>query len=245
MIERAPTLIPILRLARKRIRLEELRHMSRHSAVLEQGYEITMKNLEFLLEQGLVAIIDGRVVIGELPPHPWIKQGLIEGHPAAWEIVDCFQEAQLKFNPDSEVLTAIGLSGEEFVMNTLRETMSDEHFALVKHVSKFDDTAGYDIEAPMDPSGTPCFLEVKATTRPHGSFTFYLSRNESVRSNRLSNWFLVLVSLVGGVGSIFGHLDSRSLTKYMPSDQHRDFQWQSTSGKLSKDDVYAGLPVRF
>jgi hypothetical protein len=219
--------------------------MSRHSTVLGQGYELTMKNLEFLLNQGLVSIVDGRVVIEELPPHPWIKEGLIEGHPAAWEIVDCFDETQLKFNPDSEVLSAIGLSGEVFVMNALREVMSDEYFNLVKHVSRFDDTAGYDIEAPLDPSGAPSFLEIKATTRPHGSFTFFLSRNESVQSKRLSNWFLVLVSLTGGVGSIFGHLDARSLTKYMPSDQHRDFQWQSTSGKLSKDDVFAGLPVRF
>ena len=245
MIDRAPAILPLLKWARKKIHLEELRRITRHSSTLDQSYEISMKNLDFLLEQGLVQIVDDRLVIGELTRQEWITDGLMEADPVAWEIVDSFQGQELKFDPDSEVLASIGLRGELFVLDALQQRMQESHFSKVRHVSKFDDTAGYDIQTPLDPSGTTCYLEVKSTTRPQGAFTFYLSRNEWVQSMRLSHWYLVLVRLTPEGGKIFGHLDSRSLATYMPSNQHRDFQWQSTIGKLSKDDVYSGLPIKF
>jgi hypothetical protein len=142
-------------------------------------------------------------------------------------------------------LSAIGLKGEFFVLELLQRQLPTHAQSAIKHVSLTDDSAGYDIEAPLNETGTTCYLEVKTTTRPTGSFRFFLSRNEWRTSTRKPNWFLVLVSLTPQTSELFGHLDSGSLANYMPEDRHRDFPWQVTRGSLSRDDVFSGLPLRF
>lgn len=245
MIHSSPALLPLLAWARRKISLEELRRISRHSGNVDQSYELTMKNLEFLLEYGLVRIEDNRLAIGELKNFDWLNEGLLHGDAVAWAIADSFHEGEKKFDPDSDLLSAIGLRGESFVLELLHRQVPTKAQSAIKHVSLSNDSAGYDIEAPFNDSGTPCYLEVKTTIRPTGSFRFFLSRNEWKTSTRKQNWFLVLVSLNRQNSELFGHLDSVSLANYMPKERHRDFPWQVTRGSLSRDDVFSGLPVRF
>lgn len=245
MIVRKQTLLPLLKLARRKVPLEELRRMSRHSTELSQGYELTMKNLEFLLDQGLVKIEDQRLAMGELRRHSWIMDGLLDGDADIWAIADSFQGCERKFDPDLDLMASIGSEGELFVMEALKREVPDHLKSEIEHVSLTDDTAGFDIQAPKNDSGGLCFLEVKTSSRPSKSFSFFLSRNEWKQSTRLQDWYLVLVSLSDSGCSIFGHLGSESISTYMPEDQHRDFQWQSTRGVLQRDDVFPGLPTNF
>lgn len=245
MIVRNQNLLPLLKLARRKVPLEELRRISRHSTELSQGYELTMKNLEFLLDQGLVKIEDQRLVVGELRPHSWLIDGLLDGDADVWAIADSFRGRERKFDPDLDLLASIGLEGELFVMETLRQEVPDYLQSQIKHVSLTDDTAGFDIQAPKNDAGDLCFLEVKTSSRPSRSFSFFLSRNEWKQSTRLQDWYLVLVSLSDSGCAMFGHLGSESISTYMPEDQHRDFHWQSTRGVLKRDDVFSGLPTNF
>ncbi|MBC8193680.1 MAG: DUF3883 domain-containing protein [FCB group bacterium] len=112
------------------------------------------------------------------------------------------------------------------------------------HVSKTDDSAGYDILSPTNISNKMVFLEVKTTVQP-GPFKLYLSRNEYEVSKREKNkWFLVLVRIENDTPVISGFIESHKLGDIVPSDANEEIsRWESISILAQESWINPGLPV--
>ena len=235
----------VLQMAKEKISLSEVRHRSRHAVHPHQGYELVMATIEDLEIQGLVRIVEGRIILGSLTRQGWLDQAILAGELDAWQIVDYFPENERKFDPDQDAQTQLGQLGEGFVVQTLFELVPNGVAHLIDQVSLRDDSAGFDIQCPINLNGDLAHLEVKTSSRNNDGLRFFLTRNEWTRARVLRNWFIVLVQVIDSEPRLFGHLPAQSLSPYLPTSQHRDFEWQVTRGMLSADDVYTGLPLRF
>lgn len=231
--------------AKKKVRVREVLNSARQSSDIEAGYELTSSAIDLLIEQGCIEIHDDRLALGELGNLDWVEKGILEGDPDTWKIVDSFEPKNILFDPDQTVQRELGETGELFVWDLLTQTIPRQFQGRMSHVSTYDDSAGFDVLAPLNPEGGIGHLEIKTSTKSSGAHRFFISRNETKASRRLSNWYLVMVTITAGKGSIFGHLDSDSLYSYLPKDQHSQFEWSNVQGQLAQDEVFPGLPVRF
>jgi hypothetical protein len=234
--------LEVIKAAQQQMHFEDFKTGGRLAGDIRRGYQARMAAFRDLQSQGFVALESSRMALGELTPVPWLTNALQGGITASWEICDAFPLRSRKFKPDVFNLEQIGLEGELFVIECLRQHFDENSRMLIEHTSLADDSAGFDVASPNSSNNSRIFLEVKTTTRPGDHFTFHLSRNEWNTASRKKNWFLVLVTKVEGEHEIFGHLDGRSLVNYYPRDAHPNFQWESVIGKLASDDVFSGLP---
>lgn len=241
MAETLAAYAEVIRAAKSKKYFEDFRNDGRLANDFRLGYDLMMHSLNELIAEGVVTIENNRLGLGQLSPSGWITEGLRKGDIDAWQICDTFPLSGRKFSPDQTALELLGLVGEEHVMETLRELLPAAWHEQITHISLSDDSAGYDIRTPTTTEKT-VFLEVKTTSRPGEKFSFFLSRNEWSVAKNNPNWFLVLVKKIDGRLTIFGHLDSRSITEYFPDDRHPDFQWTVAKGALFRDDIYLGLP---
>ncbi len=239
------TRLYLVRLAKRKTSLHDLNRFTRNATDLRYGYEITFKSLDSLLSEGLIRIEDKRIVLGELSPSPWLRDDLVAGESEAWEIVETYSPKAWKFDPDESVQSELGSKGEDYVFQALEQQVPSHLVRNLQHVSKFDDSAGFDIVTPINDGGQLGHLEVKTSSRSGGEHRFFLTRNEWNQSLRLKNWFLVLVVIKEGSPELFGHIDSASLSAYLPVDGHRNFRWQTVRGALALDEVFPGLPLSF
>ncbi|CAN7310112.1 DUF3883 domain-containing protein [Bosea sp. LjRoot90] len=86
----------------------------------------------------------------------------------------------------------VGSAGEEFAIKFEKWRLKDfpELLAKIAHVSKDDDTLGYDISS-FETDGTPRYLEVKSTLGGLDN-AFYISSNELAVADSLGGAYLVL-----------------------------------------------------
>ena len=234
--------LEVIRAAQRQEHFEDFKTGGRLTGDVRHGYQARMVAFAELLDKGLVKLESGFLSLGFLSELSWLNDAVLDGDKTAWDICDAFPQRQRKFQPDLLNLEEIGQQGEDFVISLLKEKIAHERHSEIVHTSLVDDSAGYDISAPNTRHGGKVLLEVKTTTRPTEDFTFHLSRNEWSTATRHSNWYLVLVQKVQGKLTLYGYLDGGSLVHYYPRDNHEDFQWTSTVGKLGPDDVFDGLP---
>lgn len=242
MPTQAASFLEVIKAAQQKMHFEDFKTGGRLAGDIRQGYQARMAAFRELSSQGFVALEAGHIVLGELTPASWLTKALQEGAGASWEICDAFPAKLRKFNPDDFHLREIGLGGEFFVLEWLREHLSENQGSSIEHISLTDDSAGFDIVSPSLGNEGRIFLEVKTSTRQGDDFKFHLSRNEWNTALRQPSWYLLLVKKVEGNHTLFGYLDGNSLVSYYPQDSHQHFQWTSAVGKLSSDDVFSGFP---
>ena len=107
-----------------------------------------------------------------------------------------FKSDKVFNNPERDKkLKEIGDQGELLVMEFEKKKLSKANKShlidKIKHVSKTNDLAGYDILS-FDEKGYQIFIEVKSTKGPKSS-DFYISPGEVKRSNHIKNYFLYRV----------------------------------------------------
>lgn len=137
---------------------------------------------------------------------------------------------------DAKRLSEIGLAGEELFFKWL----SSRSHARIEHTSKFDDGAGFDIEAWFE-SQRACF-EVKSSTQIGSTFTFYLSRNEYQVMQILRDlWSLQLVQMPPGRPPRYGYVENAWLQSQIPSDSSPLGRWNSVRITVPENHFCSGL----
>jgi hypothetical protein len=96
----------------------------------------------------------------------------------------------------------IGDRGElvvlKFEKDYLKQNNKERLSKKVKHISKSDDRAGYDIQS-FEINGDKKFIEVKSTLNPIGKGQIQITDNEYNISQELSNYYIYIVYDAGGL----------------------------------------------
>lgn len=229
--------------ASERMFVQDLLLSGRTAQFAERGYEALNAALQDMLVNGLIMVEEGRLKLGVLVKVDILETALRKGDVKAWELVDLYPSMSRKYDPNLELLSEIGLRGEELVIEEYKKILPEALWGRIVHVSLTNDSAGFDLQVPMtrDPN-TNIQIEVKSSIRPGRDFEFCLSRNEARKAVSLANWYLVLVDL-SGVEKVLGHLEGESLKAYLPIDSDERFRWQSVQGRFSGDDLRFGIPT--
>ena len=199
--------------------------------------------LDKLIENGTVIVEDETLRISRNADWAWLQVPIQSGDPEVWEIVDDFVPAKHLELLEDGVLAEIGAVGESAVIEELRSSLTAADFARVKHVSIFDDSAGYDISAPATRSpNTTRMLEVKTSTRGGKWFRFFLSRNEFVKGSSHDAWSLVFVRIESGEPRILGHLYLAYFEDEIPREVSRNFQSNGFEIRVDTKQILPGLP---
>ena len=199
---------------------------------------------ESLIADGTINLIDGRLNYNSLIITGILRDELTFGNKLAWNIlerIDPNGEKAYKFN--SELLSQIGLNGENFFIDYLCDINSSFTRSNIRHVSLIDDSAGFDIIAPslVDHSKN-MLVEVKTSTRPGQQFHFYLSRNEARVGSLNRNWYIACVSCQKLNHSLVGHLLFEDIIDLLPTDTSSSARWESARLKVSKDIIRKDIP---
>jgi len=234
--------LDVIQSAKARVHFEDFKIAGRLTNDMHKGYQARMSAFNILNSQGFVKLEAGFLALADLQPADWLIAGIENGDPESWQICEIYPKKARKFQPDQLKLAQIGFDGEIFCLQWLQQNLSSRLHNEIIHTSVLDDTAGYDIVFTSETSGHRIFWEVKTTTREGKDFRFYLSRNEWEVARKTSNWYIVLVEKIRGNYRFFGHLDGASLANYYPQDQNTEFSWISSSGRLTPDDVFPGVP---
>jgi hypothetical protein len=232
-----------LNFAKQQELVADYRLMAKHTLGAGTSYYDRIRAADFLIEKNFIEVIDGRFVLGDAPNLNWLKQELTDGDLNAWNLSPFFPQVFRKFENDSLQLKEIGLRGELFVIDELKRNLREPLFELVRHVSKWDDTAGYDVFAPsLKDNNRGCLLEIKTTSRPGEEFTFFLSRNEFDTGLINKNWRIVAVEIEQGKLSCVGYLEILSIQDLIPVEVSEAVRWTNVRITVHKSDFLPGLP---
>ena len=198
-----------------------------------------------LNDWGVIKIVDDRLRINDLRRIPWLEEELLFGNRECWSLVNSVENQSnkpLKFNP--EILMRLGLEGEMYVLNQLRNALPTDLHQSIFQISTIDDTAGYDIRAPsVLRDGVIQYLEVKTTSRPIlSTFDFYLSRNEFNIGIKDPNWSIVGVSFLDGSPSLMGHIKAHQIESRMPENRDYGVKWETVKVQIEPSLWREGLP---
>ena len=211
-----------------------------------KSYYDRIKVAEHLISQGLIQNRDGRfgLVYKTLPD--WLRHGLAAGDSASWKLLDEMDPSGKRISKyDSAALQAIGLAGEEFVVDLIKERLDPGLHHLVVHISLSDDTRGYDLISPsISNSDLVVCFEVKTSSRLSEYFSCYLSRNEADVAARTMNWYLLAVENINGKHSLIGHLQFSDFAEWLPSDALQIGRWETTYLRFPKSKIRPGLPTK-
>jgi hypothetical protein len=199
--------------------------------------------LDEMLQQGLVAMADGRLALREPGESTWLLGELRRGNKEAWSFFETSYPEKYARKFDDSHLAEIGREGEEWVVTQYKTELSTDSRSMVRHLSLTDDTLGYDIAAPsLKYDDYYLHIEVKTSVRCAQRFEFYLSRNEYEVSSQDPNWVLLLVRKERGQFKVFGHTQHAALAQLVPVDTHDAGSWASARLSLASSDVYQGFP---
>lgn len=197
-----------------------------------------------LIQEKVIHIDDGHLRINTNAVPESLLDELLVGSEVAWKILDCISptpKALGKF--DQDLLNRIGMDGELAVIAELKNQIPESDYKKVRHISRYDDSAGFDIQSPSSRDvENLVLLEVKTSVRPGDSFVFYISANEA-RIGRLNrNWFVVGVESSPMGFRVFGHLPFDTFSDLLPLNQSQSCEWQSARVLASKKAFRQGLP---
>jgi len=196
-----------------------------------------------LIDEGFVRIEENRLRLGSAHKRAWLDQALRNGDPEAWEICEIYPKRKLKFDPDNTAARDLGLAGEVFVLEKLKQLLPKALQGRLIHVSLEDDGAGFDISTPsVKNPEDQVLLEVKTSSRSGSKFRLFISRNEVETGLRNPNWRLVLVAAQQGEFDILGVLGMTDFADCLPQDTSSEAMWMSTRIDLSRDGWRPSLP---
>ena len=114
-----------------------------------KSYYDRLRTAEQLIEDGVIAKIDGCLEIVTKGVPVWLRQGMLNGAQISWEIFEALDtKGKIKGKIDLELLATIGLDGEREVMRQLKHELPPSAASRIKHISLTDDSAGFDIASP-------------------------------------------------------------------------------------------------
>ena len=211
---------------------------------LHDSYDQRRIIMDLLINSRLIQIDGRQLYITNLKPDGWLEEELSLGDETTWKIVETINPNNNFLNKfDENKIKEIGLDGELFVIEKIKEKISKEFHENIKHVSLRDDSAGYDIIAPsINHKYDKVFLEVKTSIRPSEKFNFFISRNEYEVGIQKSNWFLIFVQVLSGGKQILGHLKPAYFHEFIPLEQDKSVKWQSLKISVDKENINQGLP---
>ncbi len=196
-----------------------------------------------LIDEGFIRLDGNTLRLGMAQGVEWLERGLADGEPEAWELCDLYPKRKLKFDPDDTSARELGLAGELYVIERLKERVPKGFQDRIIHVSLEDDSAGYDIRTPsVNGAEDEVLLEVKTSSRVGPSFRLFLSRNEVETGLRNANWYLVLVTACQGKFEIAGSVKMSAIADLLPQDSSDEATWMSLKLVLQLDNLMAGLP---
>jgi len=103
---------------------------------------------------------------------------------------------KIDFDKENKINKKIGERGELVVLKKEKEYLEyigkKELSAQVRHVSKEDDSAGYDIIS-FDETGNKKYIEVKSTKQKVANANFLISSNEYNKARNLPNYYVYIV----------------------------------------------------
>lgn len=192
-----------------------------------RSYSDYNRTMQSLISEGVLKFNDGCLCIGSISEAEWINRGLEHGFKEAWNLAEIIEPKSniLKKYDDTE-LKRIGTRGEEYVIEELRKKIDPRYHDEIIHIASFDDTKGYDIQAPSINNHEEIkFLEVKTTVRPDNDFTFFLTRNEFEVGIIKKFWTLVCVRIENGLPIILGHLHLDNIVDLFPNEMNGQVKW--------------------
>jgi hypothetical protein len=188
-------------------------------------------------EEGVLSLIDCSF--------DFLNEDLEKGCDQAWKIInEVMPRSRRAKKFDDKFMKVVGEKGEKFVFDQLSEILDEYKIHKLEHVSKIDDTLGFDIISPTNNSDKMVFLEVKTTVQS-GPFKLYLSRNEyEVSQREAQNWFLVLVRIKDDIPVISGFIENNKLSGIVPVDVNEKIsRWENISICAQECWIRPGLPV--
>lgn len=229
--------------ASKKMLFEDFKLQARHSLSLGKGFQDQLTVLEALIDEDYIALVDSRLTLAHLVESEWLKSSIYDGDPEAWDFVDLYPNQNWKFDPNDMTNHLLGLHGEAYVIQQLKQAIDIDIHSRIKHISLYDDTAGFDIQAPSRFEINPdAQIEVKSSTRSGSVCRFFLTKNEYLKSQTLPNWNLVFVRKIHGKFEIVGHLTANQLTALVPHDVSSNVEWASVVAVFEEHDFLPGLP---
>ncbi|MFH1049270.1 MAG: DUF3883 domain-containing protein [Patescibacteria group bacterium] len=103
---------------------------------------------------------------------------------------------KIDFEKENKINKKIGERGELVVLNKEKEYLESidkkELSTRIRHVSKEDDSAGYDILS-FDEAGNEIYIEVKSTKQKVANANFLISSNEYNKAKKLPNYYVYIV----------------------------------------------------
>lgn len=211
--------------------------------LIGRGFRDYKRVLNKLIDDGVIKIYDQKLYLGSIKDAPWINLGLEKGVEKIWEIADVIEpNRNWEQKYDNSRLVEIGLRGEEEVMNFLYKNIDEKYHKKIKHVSKTNDRAGYDIFSPsLANHENSLLLEIKTTVKPSDNFMFYLSRHEFDVAMLRENWILVFVRIINDQPKIIGHLKINQINHLFPLD-NETVSWECLKIVVSEAKIKVGLP---
>lgn len=209
-----------------------------------KSYFDRIKVYEKLVTDKIIEIDNGTLKISKKEIPEWLLNGLKKGSESSWEIFE-------KINPSNKtiekidrlLLEEIGLAGEKAVIDILKQSLPEELHIRLKHVSLYDDSAGFDIQTPSlkNNSGT-LLLEIKTSSRPGPLFNFFISRNEARIASLNENWLLVGVFKKDDDYDIVGTLSYDQFSSFLPVNVHPNCRWENSKITIPVNVFQVGLP---
>lgn len=103
---------------------------------------------------------------------------------------------KIDFEKENKINKKIGERGEIVVLNKEKEYFESigkkELSTQIRHISKEDDSAGYDILS-FDETGNKIYIEVKSTKQKVANANFLISSNEYNKARSLPNYYVYVV----------------------------------------------------
>lgn len=212
-------------------------------SAIGRSFQDYKRTLEILINEGIILIDDAKLFPGKISNASWIKKGLETGSEEIWELAEKI-EPNLKWAKkyDNTELVEIGRKGEEAVLEFLFNHIDQRYHDRIKHVSNFDDTAGFDIASPsLINHEKMIYIEVKTTVKPSDDFTFYISKNEFVVGNKTRNWIILCVKITNDHASILGHIKLDQIQHLFPREISTQAEWQSLKVTIPQKLINDGL----
>ena len=209
-----------------------------------KSYFDRVRVAEELMRSGLIEIEDGYLKLATKDVPLSLIVELKSGSEIAWKILDCIDHNS-KFSQkiDLELMHQIGLDGEYAVLVELNKVVPETERHRIRHISLYDDSAGFDIQAPsIKDIDSSVLLEVKTSPRPGNNFTFYISQNEARVASLNKNWVLLGVISVESKYKILGFLTYYQFADFLPVNVDPRARWETTKITIPKQAFTLGLP---
>lgn len=222
---------------------EDFKTSARLSTEAGAGFEAIMTALHQLFDEGTIKVSDRRMALSSESPPTWFSSLIDHGDPLAWEISSLSNLWKPDYSAQQEQLSRIGFIGEEFVLGELERFLPIEVHSRIRHVSIYNDAAGYDLTTPSIANNSEqLHVEVKTSSKPGGSIEFFLTRNEFERALIVTNWRLVLVRINPKGLTVAGHLHLDHLQPALPVDTSKNSMWTVARCTVKSSDLIPGLP---